>query len=550
MTRLLALGAAGAIAAAIVLGRLVNPSTMEKTALPAPAEAVAASGQVIEVRRGGDLQAALNAARPGGVIALPPGAVFVGNFILPDKPGAQWIVIRSSAHEELPPPGSRVSPDLADLMPKIVSPNRDPAIRTATRAHHYRFTGIEITTTSPVNFGLIGLESPGQTSLDQVPTFIVFDRCYIHGTPTASIRRGIVLNGAHLAVVDSYLSDFHEHGPDTQAIAGWNGPGPFTIVNNYLEAAGENIMFGGADPSIPNLVPSDIEVRGNYFFKPLSWRVGDPTYAGIPWTVKNLFELKNAQRVLVDGNIFENNWVQADQNGFAILFNVTNQEGTAPWTVVADVTFTHNLVCHSTAGMEFQGQDYRVGHPSRTEERILLQNNLFIDIGAYSANGGHVGFLTLFSVGPSHVTIDHNTFLSSSFAAYGATGAPPPLPNATTGFVFTNNIASHDFTGDGGPIGTATLMQYFPGAVFEKNVMVGVNPLLYPARNFFPATFNEVGFVDYADGDYRLSTRSPYKNAGTDGKDIGADIDALAAAMASWSADSDDRDRAEPCGRD
>ena len=60
-------------------------------------------------------------------------------------------------------------------------------------------------------------------------------------------------------------------GLDTQAICGWNGPGPYTITNNYLEAAGENILFGGADPSIPNLVPSNITVTGNYLTKQLAW---------------------------------------------------------------------------------------------------------------------------------------------------------------------------------------------------------------------------------------------------------------------------------------
>ena len=44
---------------------------------------------------------------------------------------------------------------------------------------------------------------------------------------------------------------------------GWNGPGPFLIENNYLEAAGENVMFGGSDPSIANLVPSNITIRRN-----------------------------------------------------------------------------------------------------------------------------------------------------------------------------------------------------------------------------------------------------------------------------------------------
>ena len=93
-------------------------------------------------------------------------------------------------------------------------------------------------------------------------------------------RRGIALNGGAMAVVDSYLADFKEVGADSQAICGWNGPGPFKIVNNYLEAAGENVMFGGADPSVRNLVPSDIEIRRNTLTKPLTWRIGDPDYAG------------------------------------------------------------------------------------------------------------------------------------------------------------------------------------------------------------------------------------------------------------------------------
>ena len=165
----------------------------------------------------------------------------------------------------------------------------------------------------------------------------MFDRCYLHGDPKRGSRRGILMNSRSTAVVDSYFSDFKEVGADSQAVAGWNGSGPFKIVNNFLEGAGENLMFGGADPSIPDLVPSDIEIRHNDFVKPLAWRQGDSAYAGVPWTVKNLFELKNARRVLVDGNLFERNWVHA-QNGFAILFTVRNQDGRASISSVETTT--------------------------------------------------------------------------------------------------------------------------------------------------------------------------------------------------------------------
>ena len=44
------------------------------------------------------------------------------------------------------------------------------------------------------------------------------------------------------------------------------------IINNYFEGTGENILFGGADPRIDGLVPSDIEIRRNHFTKPTSWK--------------------------------------------------------------------------------------------------------------------------------------------------------------------------------------------------------------------------------------------------------------------------------------
>jgi len=56
--------------------------------------------------------------------------------------------------------------------------------------------------------------------------------------------------------------------------------------HNYLEASGENIMFGGADPAVGGLIPANIKIEGNHLRKPASWKVSDPSYAGTHWTVK------------------------------------------------------------------------------------------------------------------------------------------------------------------------------------------------------------------------------------------------------------------------
>ncbi len=488
------------------------------------------TGRTIAVAAGGDVQAALNAAKPGDVITLEAGAIFRGPFTLPNKTGSGWIIVRTSAPDSsLPSPGMRVNPSYATVMPKVVvGSGMGGAIRTAPGAHHFRFIGVEVKpTVGAFVHSLIDLGAGRETSEATLPHDIIVDRCYIHGDPIRGGRRGIALNGKALAVIDSYLSDFKEVGADSQALMGWNGPGPFKIVNNYLEAAGENVMFGGADPSIVNLVPADIEIQANHFFKPLTWRIGDPSYAGTPWSVKNLFELKNARRVLIEGNIFENNWLHA-QDGFAILLTVRNQYGTAPWSTIEDVTFRKNIVRHSGSGINILATDDP--NRSQTLARVLIQDNLFEDIDSVRWVAG--GANRLFQIldyagrGATHVIIDHNTgFITGADSSLLYTEKIPH-----TGFIYRNNLTlkgAYGVLGAGTGEGSPTLNRYFPGAVFTRNILVGANPSIYPANNFFPASLDKVGFVDREGGNYRLSASSPHKNAGTDGRDIGANIDAL-----------------------
>jgi len=454
---------------------------------------------------GGNLQAALDAARPGDTINLQAGAIFTGNFTLPVKNGSEYITIRSSRASELPV--GRIGPQHAPLMPKIRTLNTEPAIKTLPGSSYWNFVGIEIIADPATeNYGIIllGDGSNAQNTLSQVPHHITIDRCYVHGT-NKNVQRGIAANSAHSTVINSYISQVHWLGADTQAIGGWNGPGPFSIVNNYLEAAGENVMFGGAEAAIPNLIPSDIEIINNHFFKPLSWQIGHPTYAGNAWTVKNLFELKNAQRVLVDGNLFENCWAHA-QVGFGIVFTPRGNDGANPWATVRDVQFINNVIKNSQGGMNFLGLD-EYG-PSQQQQNILVRNNLFLQMG----DG------PLFQVGGpvANLTIDHNTSAANSgntMTAYGA---------ASANFRFSNNIVqkgAYGFIGDDVGSGTAAINRYFPSSVVQKNVFIGEDCAYYPPGNFCPANISQVGFADQVN--YLLSPSSPYKGQGTDGLDLG-----------------------------
>lgn len=186
------------------------------------------SSVTTHVPAGGDLQGALNRAQGGETITLDPGATYVGPVTLPAKPGSGWIIIRTAAPDNsLPPPGTRITPAYASVLPKVVTPSPGPAVETEAGAHHYRLTGLEITVTAAVtqNYGLVALGdgSAAQNALSQVPDHLVVDRVYVHGQPTANVRRGIALNSRSTAVIDSYISEIHEIAADSQAIGGWNG---------------------------------------------------------------------------------------------------------------------------------------------------------------------------------------------------------------------------------------------------------------------------------------------------------------------------------------
>jgi hypothetical protein len=488
--------------------------TAGSTAAQGQTSPASSTGGVVTVNAGDDLQAAIDNAQPGDTIVLQAGATFTGNFVLPAKPGNAFVTITSSGDpSRLPPADGRIDPSYAPLLAKIKSPNGGPAIATAPFAHHYQLQLLEL----PANIEgqgdviQLGDGSSNQNTLAMVAYDLVVDRVYIHGDPTFGQKRGIALNSASTMIKNSYIAGIGSASQDAQAICGWNGPGPFTIANNYLEASGENLLFGGTDPAIPNLVPSDISITHNQMSKPMAW-------LGQAWVVKNLLEFKNAQRVVVDGNVLENNW-QAAQTGYAVLFTPRNQGGTAPWSVVQQIQFTNNIVRHVAGAINILGTDNLA--PSQQTNGLTIRNNLFEDVS--SAEYGGTGWFMLI-VGASDVTVDHNTVFADGASDLYADGAASP------GLVFTNNIMQNNewaIMGTSTSPGNGTIAAFFPGSQFFRNVIAGADPSTYPSGNFYPATLDDVGFVNLSGGNYRLSTSSPYVRSATDGTDVGANIDAI-----------------------
>ena len=540
-----------------------------------------APGKSHLVKAGDNLQEAVDRASCGDTVRLEAGATFTGTLRLPQKrcDDSHWIVIRTSAPDsDLPAEGSRVTPCYGgvaslpgrpsfpcpsphNVLAKIAYNGRaDPGpIFFAPGANHYRLLGLEITRVSSERrvSNLAAPEDHGAAD------HLVFDRVWMHGTAQDETTRGLYLSGTtYVAVIDSYFSDFHCVAVtgacvEAQDIGGGGGDiagGPYKIVNNFLEAAGQSVLLGGGPATT---TPADIEIRRNHMYKPMAWKAGQPGFvggaSGKPFVVKNIFELKNAQRLLFEGNILENSWGGFSQKGFAIVITPKNQSpNVCPLCKVVDVTLRYNRVAHMGGGMELANVLSDTKGASTAGERYSIHDMVFEDIDAEKYDGFGM-FALVMSVNPTlhDVWLDHITAFPPRvlFGLSGAAGGPK-----IAGFVFRNSIVGageRQLTSTGGGLRNCAGQQPHPQAMvsncfqdpnFTHNAIVGAQGN-WPSGNWFPKNFSDVGFVDFKNdngGDYHLcqGPRQPgscrdaskYLKSGTDGKDLGADIDAIQAA--------------------
>jgi hypothetical protein len=540
-----------------------------------------APGRVRPVKESDNLQDAIDSAGCGDTLTLPAGAVFQGRFRFPDKPcdDSHWIILRTSAPDEsLPPEGIRLTPCYAGVAslpgrpdyhctnPRNVMARIEFGGKAGTGpimflrgANHYRLIGLEITRSSPQASiaALAAIEEGGAAH------HLIFDRVWLHGTAQSETRRGIALSAmTYVAVVDSFFSDFHcvaKTGSctDSQTVAagGSDYPeGPFKIVNNFLEAAGENIIFGGRPA---RTTPTDIEIRRNHLFKPMTWMPGQPGFVGgidgQPFIVKNHFELKNAQRVLFEDNLLENVWGGFSQTGFSILLTPKNQENRCPICLVTDVTIRFIKIVNVGSVFQIGNTLSDAGGMSSGGGRYSVHDVLVDGVHGKDYQGFGL-FATIISVGPPlrDVRIEHVTASSVPrfIISFLATN-----PQKMTGFTLANNILSSDQSlqigsAGGGPRNCAfqpeiqgpkgVFKSCFENSTFTHNVIVGGTN--WPAGNIMVKDLAAAGVLVTHEGGlnrYRLckqedegcKKRSPAVGPGNDGKDIGADVDAIEKTM-------------------
>src|SRR5581483_2985418 len=190
-------------------------------------------------------------------------------------------------------------------------------------------------------------------------------------------------------------------------------------------------------------------------------------------------------------------------------------------------------------------------------ERYSIHDLVFDDIDGEKYKGFGVFLVLLQNTPPLRdVRLDHITAMPPRVFMNIGVGVEGEKPSH---FSLTNSIlnaAEREITSaGGGPKNCAfqapqrgptdVLKNCFGSIAFAKNAIVGGGGG-WPKDNFYPKNPGAVGFVDYRDGkggDYRLCRgkgepasscrgESKYVRAGTDGKDLGADMKAIEEAIA------------------
>jgi hypothetical protein len=542
-----------------------------------------ATGRVRLIKEGENLQDALDEAKCGDTLRLQAGAVFRGLFRFPAKPcdDAHWIIVRTSAPDDsLPREGVRLTPcyagvsslpgrpdfhcsSIRNLMARVeLSVKNDSGpILFLDGANHYRLVGLEITRGMPElhTHNLVQLRD----SQNETAHHLVLDRLWLHGTAHDESKTGVHLSGmTHVAVVDSFFSDFHciaikGSCTDAQAISGGTGRspgGPYKIENNFLEASGQSIMLGGGGGTT---IPTDVEIRRNYLFKPLIWKPDEPGfvggYTGNPFIVKNNFELKNAQRVLFEDNILENCWGGFSQTGFSIVLTPANQGGHCPQCRVTDVTIRYSRVSNVGSAILIATATGNREQPqiSSGGERFSIHDLVVTDIKGKAYKGFGV-FAAIISSNPplKDVRIDHVTAFSP-IAALIIMNRSDKL----SGISITNSILNageRGMFGAGGGAENCTsrtdndpasiLHACFANPVFSHNLILA-GQRRWPEGNMVVRDAAAAGLWKSADGsEYRVchekgespscKKSSIAAGAASEGKDVGADIDAIEKATA------------------
>ena len=458
---------------------------------------------VVQVTTPDQLQVALNSARCGEAIVVKGGIVYPPATVpsLPTvcPPGHQALLISASdwslpsstlVKMRMPKSASRTS-----AVATLTTANSIPPLTIADGACDWVIDGIEVTTASPIPYGVYPLISQGDntaTTLPRLPCRNWYNRMLIDAPPPVAggnyVQRGADFNCIGCVWSNSSCWGIANTGMDTQCFLIVNSPGPGILANNYTSATGENIMFntkfcyaGGITPCppsknpppangvVPPPVPCDFLVIKNRFDKDSAWRT-------MGMVIKNEFEVKHGCRIAVIANKFTNTWAAA-QNEF-IIINSFMPGGYR----TTDFTFENNLYIAGGSLLVVNGNG-----TGPTAQRLLQRNELALNMTCQAAGSG----VFIDGENTDSWTIDHVTSLNQPCApppgaegnASMVFGDQPPSTNKN--FQMTNVIEyGSPRSNSSTPGGTIAALS---GATFGGTFFVGDSwPRIYPASTGTP----------------------------------------------------------------
>lgn len=345
------------------------------------------------------------------------------------------------------------------------------AVNIESRAHHVRFLG-PLTIRSQTNAANALVRSyNGETAVDQVAHHIILDGVTIDMGQFVG-RRCAWPDGAYMAIVRSRLLNCASQGGDAQAILIGNGPGPYRFDDNYLEGGHQCVMSGGFDPSIPQSIPSDVVFRRNRCVKPLRWHFTTPgVYTGQQRQVKTGIETKNIRRALIEGNVIENVWADA-QAGFGGLIKSENQSCGAPWSQSVDVTVRYNRFINTASGINLSANPGDCKGVNAA--RITVYDNTF---GPFDPKGD--GMTIQLGGALSGAVLVHNTFASAGDGSSVAFDGGAGVRTVLAGNLLPNG--AYGVKGTDAATGTGTITRFMPGGLFLTNVVYPTDCAYYPA---------------------------------------------------------------------
>lgn len=290
------------------------------------------------------------------------------------------------------------------------------------------------------------------------------DRCLVTGS-LAGGHRGIAVNAPDITISRCHVAAFWSD-QDTQAVCGWMHTRNLLVDDCYLEASGENVLFGGADGPDEASIPQDILVTDCTLSKPEAWR----DKRGC--TVKNLYELKNAKRATLRRSTLERVWAHG-QAGYALVLTVRNQENSNPWATIEDCVVEACTLRSMAGGVQILGRDDGAGGPSQVMRNLILRGNHFSDISPadYGTNGRQL----FISGGPRDLVVADNVWSGGPYLNSAISFDQPEHP--LEGFVYTGNTAhegSYGIFGTGAPgLGVPALEYYCPsGYRWDSNTII------------------------------------------------------------------------------